>query len=172
MFAISPFEARDIGQFSTPVNFAGDTFAANTDVVSRYRLIDSRVQYQYDLLASRTWDFKIGGAISAQRTVLELLTTEPTPTSSGKVDDWVFLPLLHLEGVYHLGRSMAFIAEGSWIETSEHDQIEGSLMFNYMFDRHWDAGIGYAEYKRKTDTSVLLNEVKYNIIVFNVGYTF
>lgn len=172
LFSIAPFEARDIGQFSTPVNFAGDTFAANTDVVSRYRLIDSRVQYQYDLLASRTWDFKIGGAISAQRTVLELLTTEPIPTSSGKADDWVVLPLLHLEGVYHLGSSMAFIAEGSWIETSEHDQLDGSLMFSYMFDRHWDAGIGYAEYKRKTDTSELFNEVKYNIIVFNVGYTF
>lgn len=172
MFSIEPFEARDIGQFSTPVNFAGDTFAANTDVISRYRLIDTRIQYQYDLLASRTWDLKIGGAVSAQRTVLELETTEDVPVSSGKVDDWVLLPLLHLEGVYNLGKSMAFTAEGSWIETSEDEHLDASLMFNYMFDRHWDAGVGYAEYKRRTDTSDLLNEVKYNIIVFNVGYTF
>ena len=86
--------------------------------------------------ASRTWDFKIGGAIAAQRTVLELATTEDDPVSSGKVDDWVFLPLLHLEGVYHLGKSMAFTAEVSWIETSEDEQLDGSLMFNYMFDRH------------------------------------
>ena len=172
MFSIEPFEARDIGQFSMPVNFAGDTFAANTDVNSRYRLLDTRIQYQYDLLSSRIWDFKIGGAISAQRTVIELSTTEDVPVSSGKVDDWIILPLLHLEGVYHLGTNMAFTAEGSWIETSEDEHLDASLMFNYMFDRHWDAGLGYGEYKRRTDTSELLNEVKYNIIVFNVGYTF
>jgi hypothetical protein len=45
-------------------------------------------------------------------------------------------------------------------------------MFNYLFDRHWDAGIRYAEYNRRTDTSELLNEVKYNIVVLNDGYTF
>ena len=45
-------------------------------------------------------------------------------------------------------------------------------MFNYLFDRHWDAGIGYSEYNRKTDTSDLYNEVEYNIVVLNVGYTF
>jgi len=78
----------------------------------------------------------------------------------------------YLEGVYHLGKNMAFTAEGSWIETSEDEHLDASLMFNYMFDRHWDAGLGYGEYKRRTDTSELLNEVKYNIIVFNVGYTF
>lgn len=172
MFSIEPFEARDIGQFSTPVNFAGDTFAANTDVYSRYRLIDSRIQYQYDLLASNVWDFKVGAALSAQRTVLELSTTEDVPTSYGKVDDWVLLPLVHLEGVYHLGRSMAFTAEGSWVETSQDKHLDASLMFNYFFDRHWDAGIGYGEYNRKTDTSDLYNEVEYNILVLNVGYTF
>ena len=172
MFSIEPFEARDIGQFSNPVNFAGDTFAANTDVNSRYRLIDSRIQYQYDLLASNVWDFKVGAAVSAQRTVLELETTEDVPVSYGKVDDWVFLPLLHLEGAYHLGKNMVITAEGSWIETSEDEQFDASLMFNYLFDRHWDAGIGYAEYNRKTDTSELYNEVEYNVIVMNVGYTF
>ena len=172
MFSIEPFEARDIGQFSNPVNFAGETFAANTDVQSRYRLIDSRIQYQYDLLASNVWDFKVGAAVSAQRTVLELQTTEDVPVSYGKVDDWVFLPLLHLEGAYHLGKSMVFTAEGSWIETSEDEQFDASLMFNYLFDRHWDAGIGYGEYNRKTDTSDLYNEVEYNVIVMNVGYTF
>lgn len=34
---------------------------------------------------------------------------------------------------------MAFIAEGSWIETSEDEQFDASLMFNYMFAR-----LGYA----------------------------
>jgi hypothetical protein len=67
---------------------------------------------------------------------------------------------------------MKFIAEGSWMKTSEYEHLDASLMFNYLFDRHWDAGIGYAEYYRRTDTSELLNEVKYNVIVLNVGYTF
>jgi hypothetical protein len=173
MFSIEPFEARDVGQFSTPVNFAGSSFPANTDIYSRYRLTDIRLQYQYNLLPARKWDLKIGGALSAQRTVLELETNETvTPVTSGKVDDWVILPLLHLEGVYHIGKNMMLTAEGSWMETSEDEHLDGSLMFNYLFDRHWDAGIGYAEYNRRTDTSELLNEVKYNVIVLNVGYTF
>lgn len=172
-FSIEPFEARDVGQFSAPVNFAGSTFAANTDIYSRYRLTDIRLQYQYNLLPARKWDLKIGGALSAQRTVVELETNETvTPVTYGKVDDWIILPLLHLEGAYHISKSMILTAEGSWIETSEDEHLDGSLMFNYLFDRHWDAGIGYAEYKRRTDTSELLNEVKYNVIMLNVGYTF
>jgi len=171
-FSIEPFEARDTGQFSAPVNFAGDTFPANNDVLSRYRLTDIRLQYQYNLLPESKWDFKIGAALSAQRTVVELATTENPPANSGRVDDWVFLPLLHLEGAYNIGTHMALIAEGSWISTSNDDHLDASLMFNYMFDRHWDAGIGYGEYKRETDTSELFNSVKYNVVILNVGYTF
>jgi len=171
-FSIEPFEARDIGQFATPVNFAGSTFPANNDTYSRYRLTDIRMQYQYNLLPESKWDLKVGASISAQRTVVELSTTEDTPAYYGKVDDWVFLPLLHLEGAYNMGTNMALIAEGNWISTSDNEHLDASLMFNYMFDRHWDAGIGYGEYKRETDTSDLFNHVEYNVVLLNVGYTF
>ncbi len=172
-FLIEPFEARDIGQFSQPVNFAGDTFPANTDTYSRYRLTDIRLLYNYNLLSQNDrWDLKIGGAVSAQRTVVELATTEEPPANYGKVDDWVFLPLLNAEAAYNIGSNMALIAEGNWISTSSDDHFDGSLMFNYMFDRHWDAGIGYGEYKRRTDVSELFNSVKYNVVLLNVGYTF
>lgn len=172
-FSVNPFEARDIGQFSQPVNFAGDTFPANTDTYSRYRLTDIRLQYNYNLLSQNDkWDFKIGGAISAQRTVVELSSTDDPPTNYGKVDDWVFLPLINAEAAYNIGSNMALIAEGNWMSTSNDYNFDASLMFNYMFDRHWDAGIGYGEYKRRTDTSELFNSVKYNIVLLNVGYTF
>ena len=172
-FLVEPFEARDIGQFSQPVNFAGSTFAPNTDTFSRYRLTDIRLLYNYNLLSQNNqWDFKIGGALSAQRTVVELATTDDPPSTYGKVDDWAVLPLLNLEGAYNIGSNMALIAESNWISTSSDEHLDASLMFNYMFDRHWDAGIGYAEYKRRTDTSELFNSVKYNIVMLNVGYTF
>jgi hypothetical protein len=172
-FSIEPFEARDIGQFSQPVNFAGDTFPANTDTFSRYRLTDIRLLYNYNLLSQNNkWDFKIGGAISAQRTVVELSSTNDPPTNVGKVDDWAFLPLINAEAAYNIGNNMALIAESNWMSTSNDEHLDASLMFNYMFDRHWDAGIGYGEYKRRTDTAELLNSVKYNIVLLNVGYTF
>lgn len=172
-FSIEPFEARDTGQFSQPVNFAGDTFPANTDTFSRYRLTDIRLLYNYNLLSRNDkWDFKIGGALSAQRTVVELSSTDDPPTNYGKVDDWTLLPLLNAEAAYNIGSNMALIAEGNWMSTSNDDHVDASLMFNYMFDRHWDAGIGYGEYKRRTDTAELLNSVKYNIVILNVGYTF
>ena len=172
-FSIEPFEARDQGQFSQPVNFGGTSFPANNNTFSRYRLTDIRLQYSYNLLPQNNkWDFKVGGAISAQRTVVELRTSEDPPAFSGKVDDWAFLPLLNLEGTYNIKNSMALIAESNWISTSNDEHLEASLMFNYLFDRHWDAGIGYGEYTRRTDTSELFNSVKYNVVILNVGYTF
>ena len=172
-FFIEPFEARDIGQFSQPVQFAGATFAPNTDTFSRYRLTDIRLLYQYNLLSQNTrWDFKLGGAVSAQRTVVELATTENPPASSAKVDDWARLPLINLEGVYNIRSNMALIAVGNWISTSNDEHLDASIMFNYLFDRHWDAGFGYGEYKRRTDTAELFNSVKYNVVMLNVGYTF
>ena len=172
-FSIEPFEARDIGQFSQPVYFSGSTFTPNTDIYSRYRLTDIRLLYQYNLIPQiANWDIKIGGAVSAQHTVIELSTTEDPPSTYGKADDWVLLPLINAEGAYNFGSNMALIADANWISTSDDDHFDGSLMFNYIFDRHWDAGIGYAEYKRRTNTSELLNSAKYNIVVLNVGYTF
>jgi len=172
-FSIAPFEARDQGQFAQPVNFAGTTFPANSDTYSRYRLTDIRLQYNYNLLPDNNkWDFKVGGALSAQRTAVELSSTDDPPTYYAEVDDWVFLPLMNLEGVFNIKSNMAFIAEGNWISNSNDEHLDASFMFNYMFDRHWDAGIGYGEYKRRTDTSELFNSVKYNIVMLNVGYTF
>jgi len=129
--------------------------------------------YHYNLLPQNTkWDFKVGGALSSQRTVIELATTEDPPATSGRVEDWVFLPLLSLDGRYNIRNNMALVAEGNWISTSNDDHLDATISFNYLFDRHWDAGIGYGEYRRTIDTSELFNSVKYNLVTLNVGYTF
>ena len=114
----------------------------------------------------------LGAALAAQRTVIELATTEDPPAASAKIEDRAYMPLLNLAGIYNLDSNVALVADTNWISTSDDDHFDATLMFSYQFDRHWDAGFGYGEYRRRTDTADLFNSVKYNVVLLNVGYTF
>ena len=45
--SLSPYEARDFGQFSQPTSFAVVTFPANTQLRSAYRMYEYRLSYDY-----------------------------------------------------------------------------------------------------------------------------
>ena len=73
---------------------------------------------------------------------------------------------------YNLSSNMALTAECSWISISNDVHCDATLMLNYLFDRLWDAGIGYGGYKRHTDTGDLFNSIEYNVVLLNLGYMF
>lgn len=169
--SLSPYEARDFGSFSQPVDFGGATFPANTKLRSAYRMNEFRVTYDYDFFRSSRLDLRVGGSIIGRRTVLELQTIEGSLVSAD-VDDNVWLPLLYAGMTYKFSRKWSAYVDINWISLSDDKQSDGGLGLIYQFDRHWDASIGYAFYNADTETDELTNHVIYDILAFNVGYTF
>ena len=169
-FSVSPFEARDTGQFTNPVDFAGDTYPANTDLVSAYRRTDLRLDYVYDLIPDRKGTIGVGASLAGLRTVVELATADAT--IANKVDEWVVTGLLHLELAYPLSSRWEVWGEVNGANWSDIEHVDSTLMFYYQFDKHWRGGIGRGEYNSKLDTAELKNDLQYNIFKLSVAYTF
>ncbi len=169
--SLAPYEARDNGSFKQQTSFGGVTFPANTKIRSAYRMNEWQVQYDYNLLKSKSFSVKTGASIINTRTVLELKTDEG-PLISSKVDDRVTLPLLHLGFEYQFSRRWSLQADISAISLSDDKQVDGSILVAYEFDQHWDTAFGYSYYDREINTSELYNSASYDILTLVVGYRF
>ncbi|MFV2058507.1 MAG: phosphatase PAP2 family protein [Thiohalomonadales bacterium] len=169
--SLSPYEARDFGRFSETVNFNGTVFPANIEIRSAYRMTEVRVAYDYDFAKVASFEFRVGASLIYTRTVLELYTTEG-PALLEKIDDKMWLPLLNLGLDYEISRKWSFAADVSAISLSEDKQVDGSLLFSYQFDQHWDGAFGYTFYSRDIETSTLANRARYDILTLVAGYSF
>lgn len=169
-FSIWPFESRDNGQFTQPVNFAGSTFPAATSINSAWRHYDFRTTYVHNFLSDRDWHFGLGAALTAQFTEIDLQTEDNSVNAS--VDDQVVLPLLHASLGYRISRNLKLITEVNGVSLSDDKLLDANLLIRYELNHYWDAGFGVSMYERNINTSELKNDIRYNSAYFLVGYTF
>lgn len=169
-FTLFPFESRDNGSFSQPVVFDSATFPANTPIRSAWRHYDLRATYIYGLLPKSNWHLGIGASLSYQLTEIDLKTTDNSV--SAKLDNSVYLPLLHTSVGYRFTPRIALYAEFNGISLSDDSMRDGNLVLRYKLNRYWDVGIGGGYYERSIKTSELNNDVEYNTGYITVGYTF
>lgn len=167
---VLPFEARDGGQFSTPVNFAGANFPANTDVFSAHRITDVRLRYDYTLFDVADFRLTGGASLAFQRTIVEL--TNSDGSLAARADDEAWLPLLNANLTYSLSRKTSVYTDISGTSISDYEMIHGSVGIGYQIDRYWDFAFGVGIYDRLIETSELTNDVRYDISYFTLGYTF
>ena len=169
-FSFWPFESRDNGQFAQPVNFAGSTFPASTDIDSAWRHYDFRTTYIYDVLPDANWHLGVGGSLSAQFTEIDLQTADNSVNAS--LDDTVVLPLLHASLGYRFQQDLLLFTEVNGVSLSEDKLLDASLVLRYELDHYWDVGIGIGMYERNIDTADFKNDLRYNTAFISVGYTF
>lgn len=171
MFSVEPFEARDNGSFTQATDFAGQTYQPGVEIGSAYRMTDIRLQYFYDLMPSSKTILEFGGGIAYQRTTVEISTTSGVITSSEASSD-IWLPLVNAAAGYQFNPRLSVVAEVGGLSLSNQKQFDASLSVGYRLDRYWDAGIGYGIYQHDTESSDLSNDVKYNVLMTYVGYSF
>ena len=171
LFSVEPFEARDNGSFTQATDFAGQTYQPGVEIGSAYRMTDIRLQYFYDLMPSSKTILEFGGGIAYQRTTVEISTTSGVITSSEASSD-IWLPLVNAAAGYQFNPRLSVVAEVGGLSLSNQKQFDASLSVGYRLDRYWDAGIGYGIYQHDTESSDLSNDVKYNVLMTYVGYSF
>lgn len=59
-FLFAPLRTEADGTFTTPVNFSGTTFAANTPTTARYRFDSYRITYRYNFITHDDITFGMG----------------------------------------------------------------------------------------------------------------
>lgn len=131
-FTFWPFESRDNGEFSQPVDFAGANFPANTSIRSAWRHYDLRTTYVYKPKSMTNWHYAVGTSLSSQFTEIYLKTTDNT--ISAKVDNAVFLPLLHASMGYHFSSRMVVSAIVNGTSVSDDSVLDAHLTFRYRYE--------------------------------------
>lgn len=167
-FSVEPFEARDVGQFSQPVQFNEIVFPANTDILSQFRFYDLRVIYGNNFWSNRQWQLQAGVSLAAQRTFFALTDG----TSSSEVDEWLLVPLLNASVTYRLPKNWRLSLDVSGTYYSDVKEFAGNIMASYLYDDYWDFGLGYTYFDRIVETDRMHNDLVYNVGVMSVGYSF
>ena len=171
LFSVEPFEARDLGSFTQPTDFAGQTYQPGVEIRSAFRLTDIRLQYFYDLMPASKTILELGGGIAYQHTTVELSTTSGAVVSSKATSD-IWLPLVNAAVGYQFNPRLSVVAELGGLSLSDQKQLDATLSVGYRLDRYWDAGIGIGHYRHDIETSDLSNELEYNVLMTYVGYSF
>jgi len=171
LFSVQPFEARDLGSFTQPTDFAGQTYQPGIEIRSAFRLTDFRLQYFYDLMPESKTILQLGGGIAYQHTTVELSTTSGEVVSSKATSD-IWMPLVNAAVGYQFNPRLSVVATLGGLSLSNQKQLDANISMGYRLDRYWDAGIGYGIYQHDTESSELSSEVDYEVLMTYVGYSF
>jgi len=134
-----PIEFSEFDAFQVPTTFRGATFPANTLTRIRYRMIDYRVRYAYNLTPDSSWRVKVGLAVS----VRDLSVTVKGSGLVAKLDDVTVLPLFYLHVSYEVSRRVAIGFETHAIALGDDHSFDADVFMRYRITRHWDIGIAY-----------------------------
>jgi membrane-associated phospholipid phosphatase len=170
LFSFEPYEARDTGQVSQPTSFQGTTFLPTEQLATSYRLTDVRLQYSYDFAPQHPLILEAGAGLLYQRIQFALSTQDLAKAAEVKSTEW--LPVVNGMIGYQINPRVSVAAELSGLSLSDQEQVDANVHLAYRFNRHWDAGIGYAIYDTKRDTAELKNDVSYDVLMTFVGYSF
>ena len=170
--AFFPFESRDDGTFSMPVNFAGVVFPADTLIESSWRSDYWSVEWQYDLneaIDADPWLFRTGAALALNIVDIMLSTDDGTLQSS--INETFLVPFGILGVGYRISPrwSVNLDAKGSLLPNRGAVTARASVAWKTSHSWDWQAGYRYDYQDIRTES--LRNEAQYHSLYLQVGYS-
>jgi hypothetical protein len=154
----NPYEARDQGSFTEPVQFAGVTFPADSLVQSAWRLHDVRIRWRHRLLDAK-WMADGGAGLMLQDTYVAL----STDSLSASVEDVALLPYLTASLGYRVVPELLVGVQGDATALSDDWMLDLAAVVQWRFHPRWKVQGGYQYYAREIATSQIYNKVGYNV---------
>ncbi len=170
IFSLSPFESRDKGEFTTPVNFAGSTFPSDTEIRSSWLMYDLSATYAYSLTPDSRFKTQIGAGLSYQHTRTELQMADTKV--SARVTDDSLIPFLYGALDLELTDKWLLTSQVGGSQLSSDSYLFGDIGVLYRLDDHWDLGLGVGYYNREIDTGGLDNNIEYHLAYLSLSYSF
>ena len=170
--AFFPFESRDDGTFSMPVNFAGVVFPGDTLIESSWRSDYWSVEWKYDLSAAidaDAWLFRAGAALALNILDIKLKTDDGLLQSS--IDETFLVPF----GIFGVGYrisprwSVNLDTRGSLLPNRGAFTVGASVAWETSHNWDWQAGYRYNYQDIRTES--LRNRAQYHSLYLQVGHS-
>ncbi len=166
--AFTPFEARDLGQFTSLVSFGGELFPAGVEIRSEYRLNELRLFYDYTFDPLGRWAIRLGAGAHLQNTEIQLKRTDTGAES--KIENSVVLPMFRGSVGYRFANGFSLQAEAQGMSLSSDTLVEGFLSVNYDISPRWETSLLVGFANREIETSELRNSYDYRLVGFSFAY--
>ena len=140
-FKLMPLEKRQNGTFSTDVSFAGQTFAANELVRTRYRLNQWHLRYRYEFFPKDPISLKAGLGIGLLDAKVEIASLEDGRIASA--EETSVMPLFHLEAGYRFNPQWRISADNDYFYDTDNWHDEFRALVHYRADPNWEISGGY-----------------------------
>jgi hypothetical protein len=152
---VAPFGTGAVSPTTEAIAFDGTAFAAQSTDVD-YRFYDYRLRYRLLFAPSDSVTIRLGAALQATRTSIEL----SQDGARGGVSVWSLLPLLHANGEWRMARDWLVALSGEAMTLGSHRFAEADVRVQYRFSDGWNAALGITERRSTVDAASLYNDLR------------
>ena len=149
-FLVAPLSYTETAEFEAPVQFEGQSFAANQSLDASYRFNSWRVGYHYTLLRSLTSQIRVGGTLKIRDAEIRL---EQSGTVASN-DNIGFVPLLYLSAKRQLGSRWTIGADLDGLAGGPGRAFDVGATIDFAITSRWNIGADFRVLEGGADVNV------------------
>ena len=165
---LAPLSYTKSGQFTSSVNFAGETFQPGVPTDATYKFNSWRLSYRYKIYRGTEWHWWIGFTAKLRDAKIGL---EQQGRSASKTD-LGFVPLLHVAGQVRLGSQWSTVLDVDGLAGGPGRAVDGSLKLRYVLNNSWRIAAGYRTVEGGADVEEVYNFAWFHYATVSVEYQF
>jgi hypothetical protein len=165
---LAPLTSSGSGQFTRPVNFRNEAFAADEPVRGRYAFSTYRLTYRWLLHQQENWELGLGATVLVRDAEIALRQGQRNAAD----DDLGLVPLFHLRGAYRWSDRWRTITDMDFAAAPQGRAMDLALQQHYTLPSGWYASLGYRTLEGGADNDDIYTFAWLHYVTFGVGYRF
>ena len=165
---LAPLSYTETGEFDTPVQFAGETYAPGVPTEATYQFNSWRLSYRYRFHSGERWRWWVGFTAKVRDAKIRL---EQGATASEDTD-LGFVPLLYLRGDWRFAERWHFLFDLDALAGGPGRAEDLALKVSYDVGDRWSVAGGYRTVEGGADVDAVYNFAWFNYAVVSATYRF
>ena len=150
---LAPLSYTLPGTFDTPVNFAGQTYAAGVPVDATYKFNSWRLGYRYRFLNKERLKLTVGFTAKVRDAKIGMAQG----STASEDTDVGFVPLLHLGADWTFAEAWHLIFDFQGLAGGPGRAFDVALKMHYDLGEQWALGAGYRTIEGGADVEQVYN---------------
>lgn len=163
---IAPLHVVSKGKIDREVNFAGESFPADTDLKGTYWFNSFRLTYRYDFLQNYKNELGIGFTAKIREAGIML----EGGGQKGKKTNVGFVPIINFRYHRYLGEKWAFLLEGDALAAPQGRAEDVFVGFNYKAADWAKLKLGYRLLEGGADNDEVYNFALFHYAVLGINF--
>lgn len=164
----APLSITESAELTTPLEFAGGSFAVGQPTEATYKFNSWRLSYRYQFFRGDSWGWWVGFTAKVRDAKIRL----SQENSAAEKTDVGFVPLLHIAGTWRLARHWTAELDVDALAGGPGRAEDASLKLRYHLGKRGSFALGYRTVEGGADVDEVYNFAWLHYAVAAVGMTF